>query len=657
MNCLKCGAELREGDVVCQNCGAEIAPSNMRFCRECGAKLDEGAKFCGECGTKVEAYFDTAEIVSKAESVFKDNKDPLNNPNDEEDAARYEQFKPAPKISATKNRSTQSTTYSSSVSVGRMITAKSNKSLLIPAAVLVLMAFFISLFSDGSSSSDSSRSSASDVKIPVIDVVAMPYSDAKAALQAAGFTNISSNVDYTADETQWIVIKQSVESGTEIQAGARIELTCAKKCKLYLDISSEYNYIFGSYDISVSLDGEKIGTVPNGEVFTYLTDVLSGTHTLEFCKTGNTSPKNSQKIAVSDNMTYSCYLEHSSSSIYITQETSKGNIDGSALEVIDVTGMVLSDAATILENLGFTNFSSRSSETIWNRANWIVIKQSVAPGTKMDKNDLLELHCISLDKYFSDTYVGKNVIEIQNLAKAGGFSVTFQNSSGSDFNSAVEAMSQDEKADWVATYARQLGSSSRMALVKIKNSKEVEPTATPAPTPKPTPKPTATPKPTTASVPTSTPTHAPAGQTMPVMPGSSLDTALAEAKKFGLSRAYSDEDFGHGTKLCTLTTKNGGLDLDIVYSTSTKEILCGTIVSFNQLSSADEQTAFINAMASVLCPESDKTEVAEWVKSNVGSNAETTISRFVYTVEVGPVGNYLYYAGESNWEEWDSSLG
>ena len=96
--------------------------------------------------------------------------------------------------------------------------------------------------------------------------------------------------------------------------------------------------------------------------------------------------------------------------------------------------------------------------------------------------------------------------------------------------------------------------------------------------------------------------------------------------------------------------------MDVIYSTSTKEVLCASIVTFSTLSSADEQKAFIKAMAGVLCPSNDQSDVTEWVNSNVGGSAETTINGFVYEVGLGPTGNYLYYAGERNWEEWDSSV-
>ena len=57
--------------------------------------------------------------------------------------------------------------------------------------------------------------------------------------------------------------------------------------------------------------------------------------------------------------------------------------------------------------------------------------------------------------------------------------------------------------------------------------------------------------------------------TVPVMPGSSLDTIVSVAKEYGLSNQYDDENWGHGTKMHTMASD--GLTIDIVYSTETNE--------------------------------------------------------------------------------------
>lgn len=57
--CSKCGNELGEGAVFCQKCGTPVeaeeqVASNKKFCANCGAEMDEDAVFCRSCGTAVE---------------------------------------------------------------------------------------------------------------------------------------------------------------------------------------------------------------------------------------------------------------------------------------------------------------------------------------------------------------------------------------------------------------------------------------------------------------------------------------------------------------------------------------------------------------------------------------------------------------------------
>ena len=142
---------------------------------------------------------------------------------------------------------------------------------------------------------------------------------------------------------------------------------------------------------------------------------------------------------------------------------------------------------------------------------------------------------------------------------------------------------------------------------------------------------------------------------MPVMAGTSLDAVIRTANEFGMSRPFGDEDFGHGTSLCSLCSSNGGLTLDITYSSSTKEVLCAQVVTFNNLSSAEEQKEFICAISAVLCPVIDLSEVTTWVNNNVGTSAKSTIGGFEYELGLGPSGNLIYFPGMSNWEEWELS--
>lgn len=140
---------------------------------------------------------------------------------------------------------------------------------------------------------------------------------------------------------------------------------------------------------------------------------------------------------------------------------------------------------------------------------------------------------------------------------------------------------------------------------------------------------------------------------IPAFAGSSLSTAVDTASKFGVSEVY-DEDFGHGTRCKALSDSSGGLMIDIIYVSSTKEIMCANITT-NKLASSSDQKKFVKGMASVLCPSADSSDVSSWVNNNVGGKKTTTIGDFTYEVSLGPVDNVLYYAGNAEWEEWELS--
>ncbi len=65
----------------------------------------------------------------------------------------------------------------------------------------------------------------------------------------------------------------------------------AVACKFFIDVRSEDNLLLNKYDISITLDGDEIGTVANGDEFTYLTTVMSGNHTPCFYTSRRNKPQ------------------------------------------------------------------------------------------------------------------------------------------------------------------------------------------------------------------------------------------------------------------------------------------------------------------------------------------------------------------------------
>ena len=141
---------------------------------------------------------------------------------------------------------------------------------------------------------------------------------------------------------------------------------------------------------------------------------------------------------------------------------------------------------------------------------------------------------------------------------------------------------------------------------------------------------------------------------MPVMNGSSLDSVVNVAGKYGLSAQFSDEDWGNGTKMRGMSSS--GLSINIVYSSSTKELLLVNIVTFTTLLTTQEQKDFIKAIAKVACPLKDSSSVSSWVNNNIGKTNETKINNVTYELFTGPTGNLCYNAGNEEWEAWDIAI-
>lgn len=535
MKCAKCGAELEDGVLFCRECGAKVEIPRKRFCRECGAPLADGVKFCSECGAKIDLIVDSPVSASITNTIESSDQGKTDNDN----PAEAEKKKTAPNVDSIKERAAKfakevdlpnadkikekATKFAKQVDLPK---AKGNvkKYLIIAVVAIILIAAIGSRIGKSSTSRSSTNSNNTprsaetttvpESKIPVVAVTDMSYPEAVEALKAAGFSNVTSNIEPNTDESQWVVVKQSVDPGKKIRPGDKIELTCAMRCKLYIDVHSEANLMFSTYDITVSLDGTELGSIPNGKNFTLLADILSGDHTLVFCKAGSSSPKATKTISVTNDVTYSCDLAHSGSSIDIKNENIQDNINGAALEVIDVTGMVLSEAMTKLNEIGFSNLREEPYSDIWDKDNWIVTAQGIAAGTTADKNDFIQLDCIKLDEYFSRTYVGKSLSEVQELAAASGFSLKYNDESGKDLDSKVASLNQESKTDWIVTKARQYGGADKTAMVTLQYVGEVVesapvPTPTPAPTTAPSTEPAetpaSTPNPTTTPKPTPTP--------------------------------------------------------------------------------------------------------------------------------------------------------
>lgn len=499
MKCEKCGCEVKEGTKFCGKCGNEIIPASQVFCKECGVELNSGVKFCQKCGAKV--------------------------------------VDPSLIIKTDTNTSIPIDTEVNNVSLSNPDTPKPGMSkkemirIIVAGAALVTVMFFVAItvavvasktspktdstITYGMNSDDevanvttemitemptemaagttTTEATTTVAKIPVVDVTNMEYEDAVNVLLNAGFTNITSDVDSSANNCRWLVVSQSIAAGEEILAEDNIELKCVKKCYLYLDITSESNLFFNTYSISVSLDGNPIGTVDNGSVITYMADIDCGEHTIEFVKKDSSSPKQSKILYVNENTTFSCKLIHSDSSIDINNESIEHNLDKASIEVIDVTNISCFAARQKLKNIGFANITT-NPENISPEYNWIVTSQSVAPGTQIDKNDLIQLTCISGNDYFA-YYVGKNANECEKLAEGAWYRIVFKKDAFTTYD--LSLLSEKGKEDYIVSSVSYSGFNDQVELYLTYIGPTPVPTATP--TPRPTTSTTRTTTTTTAS--------------------------------------------------------------------------------------------------------------------------------------------------------------
>lgn len=71
MKCEKCGKEISDNSVFCNNCGSKLDERQKKFCGNCGIELHSNAEFCGNCG------FPTKSDNSIVGKIHSNNDTPL----------------------------------------------------------------------------------------------------------------------------------------------------------------------------------------------------------------------------------------------------------------------------------------------------------------------------------------------------------------------------------------------------------------------------------------------------------------------------------------------------------------------------------------------------------------------------------------------------
>lgn len=230
-----------------------------------------------------------------------------------------------------------------------------------------------------------------------------------------------------------------------------------KTAFLYLDINFEQNIFLNKYDVYVELNGERLGEIKHGEYFTHMAEVPLGEYKVEFINTEKSSVRASKKLSIETDTTYKCTIHTDSDEIVIKEEEVIEGIEGSSLKMPDVVGANLSTAKEELETVGFVNIEEKASDdsTILMESNWVVIEQSVNPGTELDKNQEIVLTCKKEKVLFNEAYKDMNLADAKKKATGEGFT-TFElkeDSAYTNISKRLEKISDEEAAKWIVTDA------------------------------------------------------------------------------------------------------------------------------------------------------------------------------------------------------------
>ena len=163
------------------------------------------------------------------------------------------------------------------------------------------------------------------------DVQAQSAESLAAHLAEAGYTNVSSETreDLDPDKTENSFVneiridgKRTPHEGEEIPFDAAITVTGHYpyvKHDVSLHVDYEANIVFGKYVIDVTVDGEKVGELKNGEEKTLALRLKEGEHELVFAKTGDPSVKGETSFTVEGSRELSCRLKSHTNYIDVTE--------------------------------------------------------------------------------------------------------------------------------------------------------------------------------------------------------------------------------------------------------------------------------------------------------------------------------------------------
>ena len=280
------------------------------------------------------------------------------------------------------------------------------------------------------------------MEMPYIQVLEMPdvtgmlMTDAKTELAEMGFTNVKGSYPSSEEKintNNWLVEAQSVPAGTALESNQKVTLTGSNLDEYF---NSTYSKLFLQDALALEAD---LG------------------FEIEYYDADTKASIASSDIPASDTAKWSIDSADQNGSarkirMYIRYR-------GDQIKVPDVTGLVLGDANSALEDAGFTNtsFLYDKGSKFTNYDEWYVVSQDTASGGTAYSNDLFTLHVENISKYFNKCYQDLNLKEALAKGTDLGFDIVYQNAeTGKEIKkSTIPSSSQEE---WYVMSAEQKGS-------------------------------------------------------------------------------------------------------------------------------------------------------------------------------------------------------
>ena len=467
------------------------------------------------------------------------------------------------------------------------------------------------------------------------DVKDMNFADIGELFASNGYTNVevselhdldpdTTDVDHINEVT--VSESSDFHKGDSVPFDAAIVVNCHypyEKCNVDMKVDFLSNLFFDKYGVEFYLDDEKIADLAHGEDWNKELRLKVDTHTITFQSNENPSVKGEAEFDVTCNTEieydiscYSDYISINTDHIYKESDVGENQIR-IAWNYYSFSGEDYRDVTRKLKAAGFSNISEQPVYDIYFgiTREGSVAQVSIDGSTDFKSGDIFDKDAEIVVSYHlkEEDDPSKPIEEPVQSKKEDNISKKEDNTPKKEAPATSKEVYENVHSPQSETKAEE---NNQVSQEKEPDTEE---------------------------------------SSIPVMTGSSLEAVMAKAEEFGFSKAFDDEDFGHGTKLRQLHNPNDSIELDFVYYTSTKEIMMGTVVTF-ATATKEEQLSFIKAISGVLCPTESIEDVNSWINSNLGQAAETMIDGVDYELAFGEVDNALYYAGEKRWGDWDNSF-